>query len=69
MVLLLCVSAFSQGSTGRIGGTVTDSNGGAITGATVTVTDIARGTSRTLMTDDSGAYSAPNLLTGQYKVR
>ncbi|MBZ5659320.1 MAG: TonB-dependent receptor [Acidobacteriia bacterium] len=69
MVLLLCVPAFSQGSAGRIAGTITDSNGGAIAGATVTITDVARGTTRTLVTDDSGAYSAPNLLTGQYKVR
>ena len=68
-VLLLCVPAFSQGSTGRIAGTITDSNGGAIAGATVTVTDVARGTSRTLTTDQSGAYAAPNLLPGQYKVR
>src|SRR5579859_2486468 len=60
---------FSQGSSGRILGTVTDSNGGAISGATVTVLDIARGTTRTLVTDDTGAYSAPNLLTGQYKIR
>ncbi len=60
---------FSQGSSGRILGTVTDSNGGAISGATVTVLDVARGTTRTLVTDDTGAYSAPNLLTGQYKIR
>lgn len=68
-VLLLCVPAFSQGSAGRIVGTITDSTGAAIAGATVTITDVARGTSRTLTTDDTGAYSAPNLLPGQYKVR
>ena len=68
-VLLLCVPAFSQGSAGRILGTITDSTGAAIAGATVTITDVARGTSRTLTTDQSGAYSAPNLLPGQYKVR
>jgi Carboxypeptidase regulatory-like domain/TonB dependent receptor len=68
-VLLLCVPAFSQGSDGRIVGTITDSNGGAVTGATVIVLDVARGTTRTLVADDSGAYSAPNLLPGQYKVR
>jgi hypothetical protein len=60
-VLLLSLPAFSQGSSGRIVGTVTDANGGAITGATVTILDVQRGTSRPLTTDESGAYNAPNL--------
>jgi|SRR5579872_3684856 len=68
-ILVLCVSAFSQGSAGRIVGTVTDANGGAVTGATVTVLDVQRGTSRPLTTDESGAYNAPNLTPGTYKVR
>jgi hypothetical protein len=68
-VLLLCIPAFSQGSNGRIVGTITDANGGAITGATVTILDVARGTSRPLTTDESGAYNAPNLTPGAYKVR
>src|ERR1700732_2620253 len=54
-VLLLCVLAFSQGSSGRIVGTITDANGGAITGATVTILDTQRGTSRPLTTDETGA--------------
>src|SRR6266853_236934 len=68
-MLLLCVPAFSQGSSGRIVGTITDANGGAITGATVTIMDVQRGTSRPLTTDESGAYNAPNLTPGAYKVR
>ncbi len=68
-VLLLCVPVFSQGSSGRIVGTITDANGGAITGATVTILDVQRGTSRPLTTDESGAYNAPNLTPGAYKVR
>src|SRR5712664_1535485 len=68
-MLLLCVSAFSQGSSGHIVGTVTDANGGAVTGATVTILDTQRGTSRPLTTDESGAYNAPNLTPGAYKVR
>jgi hypothetical protein len=69
VVLLLSLPAYSQGSAGRILGTITDSNGGAIAGATVTVLDVQRGTTRTLTTDDSGAYNAPNLIPGTYKVR
>jgi hypothetical protein len=60
---------FSQGSAGRIVGTITDANGGAVTGATVTILDVDRGTSRPLTTDESGAFNAPNLLPGNYKVR
>ena len=37
-------------------------------GATVTILDVARGTSRTLTTDDAGAYSAPNLIPGAYSM-
>src|SRR5665213_1177233 len=61
--------AFSQGSEGRILGTVTDQSGAAIPGAKVTITDIDRGTTRTLMSDASGAYNAPNLTPGNYAVR
>jgi len=69
VVLLLSLPTFSQGSAGRIVGAVFDSNGGVIAGATVTVLDVQRGTTRTLTTDDSGAYNAPNLIPGSYKVR
>ena len=68
-VLLLCVPAFSQGTAGRILGTVTDQTGGAMAGATVIVTDIDRNAVRTLTTGTSGEYNAPNLLPGTYKVR
>ena len=69
IVLLLSLTAFSQGSTGHIVGTITDANGGAVTGATVTILDVQRGTSRPLTTDESGAFNAPNLTPGEYKVR
>jgi hypothetical protein len=68
-MLLLSLPAFSQGNFGRILGTVTDQSGGVISGATVTVLDKDRGVSRTLITDDAGAYNAPNLTPGNYTVR
>lgn len=67
--LLLCAPLFSQGSFGRILGTITDQSGGVIAGATVTVVDQDRGVTRTLTTDEAGAYNAPNLTPGAYKVR
>src|SRR3984893_71344 len=67
--LLLCLSAFSQGNFGRILGAVTDQTGGVISGATVIVLDTQRGVSRTLTTDEAGAYNAPTLIPGTYTVR
>jgi hypothetical protein len=68
-VVLFSLPAFSQGSFGRILGTVTDQSGGVISGATIVVIDTERGISRTLTTDDAGAYNAPNLTAGNYTVR
>ena len=67
--LLISLPLFSQGSYGRILGTIMDQSGGVISGATVTITDVDRGVSRTLTTDDAGEYNAPNLLPGRYTVR
>ncbi len=68
---LLCSSTamYAQTANGRISGTVKDQTGGAIVGASVTVTDVARGLTRNLTTDDAGAYLATNLIPGTYTVR
>jgi len=68
-VLLLAMPMFSQVSNGRISGTVKDQTGGAISGAMVVVTDVARGLARNLTTDDTGTYLAPNLIPGAYTVK
>src|SRR5258707_7263696 len=68
-VLLLSLPAFPQGNTGRILGTVTDQSGGYVGGATVTVTDVARGVSQTLTSDSDGAHVALNLVAGTYTGR
>ena len=69
LLLLTGVPAFAQGSAGRILGSVTDETGGAVAGAAVTITDVERGVTRSLVTDQSGEYNAPNLLPGTYTVR
>jgi Carboxypeptidase regulatory-like domain len=69
IAVVFCSPAMPQGNTGRILGTVTDQSGGAVADATVTITDVQRGTSRTLTTDSSGEYVAPGLLPGSYTVR
>ena len=69
VLLITTLPIFAQLNTGRISGAVTDQTGGAIAGATVTVTDVARGESRPLVTDGAGQYAAPNLNPGIYTVR
>src|SRR5579862_6737248 len=66
--LSLVNPAYPQSTAGRVLGNVTDQSGAAVAGATVVVTDAQRGTSRTMVTDDSGNYSAPELQPGVYKV-
>ena len=61
-MLLLCLPLFSQGSSGRILGTITDQSGGVISGATVTVTDTERGVTKTLITNEPREYNAPTLI-------
>ena len=67
-LLLFSASALAQSTAGRILGTVSDQSGAAVAGATVVITDAQRGTSRTTTTDESGAYAAPDLQPGTYKI-
>src|SRR6202790_1180232 len=71
-IFALLVASFQvcgQGSNGEILGAVTDQSGGNIVGATVTVTDVARGISKTLATDQAGEYVASDLTPGTYTLR
>ncbi|MFY9532293.1 MAG: TonB-dependent receptor [Candidatus Acidiferrales bacterium] len=68
VVFLAAVPVFAQG-TGRILGTVTDQSGGSVAGATVTILDVDRGVTRTLITNGVGEYFAPDLLPGNKKIR
>jgi Carboxypeptidase regulatory-like domain/TonB dependent receptor len=67
--LLLALPASAQSTAGRALGTVTDQSGAAVAGATVVVTDVQRGTTRTLTTDASGDYVAAELIPGTYKIQ
>src|SRR5580700_7382881 len=68
-VLLACLPLLAQTYNGRILGVVTDQTGAALAGAQVIITDMQRGVSRTLTTDQAGAYVAPDLSPGVYKIR
>jgi len=68
-VFLACLPLFGQTYNGRISGTVTDPTGAAVTSAEVVITDVQRGLTRTLTTDQAGEYVAPDLSPGMYTVR
>ncbi len=67
-LLWFSTAAVGQSTNGRILGTLTDQSGAAVSGASVVVTDVQRGTSRTVTTDESGNYAVPNLQPGNYKI-
>ena len=69
VVLAITTFSSSQTTMGRILGSVSDASGAAVAGATVFITDVQRGSGRTVVTDASGNYAAPELQPGVYKVR
>src|SRR6202167_1392911 len=69
LVFAFAVPLFPQTTMGRILGSVSDQSGAAVAGAKIVITDAQRGVTRTISTDDSGNYVAPELQPGVYKVR
>jgi hypothetical protein len=61
-------SATAQVVTATLYGNVVDPNGAAVPKATVTATNVNRGTSVSRQTDDSGIVLLPALPVGEYKV-
>ena len=69
MILLLSGTfVWGQLGTSTIRGTITDSSGAALPGATVTITNLQTNLSRTLTTGPAGTYSFESILPGEYKV-
>jgi len=68
-VVLLCAFAgIAQTNKGGISGTVFDSNGAAVPGAMVTITNLGTGQKMTLTTTDTGGFSAQSLDPVTYSV-
>lgn len=72
LALALCAgagAALAQETTGTINGTVKDTTGAVVKGATITITDEGKNVVvRTAQTGDDGDYSAPSLPVGVYRV-
>ena len=60
--------AHAQAVYGSIFGTVTDASGASVPNATVTVTDISKGTAVTVQTNSSGGYTVQHLIPDSYRV-
>lgn len=70
LVLFVACAAnvFAQGSASRVTGTVEDSSGATLTGATVTLTNEATNVSFTTQTTDTGSYTFDSVQVGTYTV-
>ena len=68
MALVLSASLYAQDTRGRITGRVTDSTKATVPGATVTVTDVARGTTASTTTNERGLFQVNYLVPGTYRV-
>src|SRR5688500_8217508 len=67
LVLLTSVSAFAQGATTSISGTVLDNSGGAIPGASVVVKNES-GVSFEAISNGEGLFNVPGVSPGVYTV-
>ena len=72
--LLLVLSGLSmtvkaQAVYGNIIGTVTDPQGAAVAGATVSVTDLTKNVTTTVQTNEEGNYTVTHLIPGRYSVK
>lgn len=66
---LVALSGFAQAPVGTLRGVITDSSGGIVKSAHVTITDKQRSSQRDLLTDAVGAFAAPALSAGEYEVK
>ena len=67
-VLFVASAAHAQITTADLVGTVRDTTGGVVPGATVTLTNDATGASRSAITADGGTYIFTSLLPGRYTI-
>jgi len=67
---LLQQTGYSQATntSGAIQGTITDPKGAILPGAIVSITNLATGAKKELVTDSAGFYSVASLVPGQYQV-
>ena len=68
LLAALAVPAFAQQGTSEIGGRVTDEQGGALPGVSITLTNEETGAFREVMSGPDGSFFASQLKPGRYKL-
>jgi len=68
VIILSAVVTFGQTNKGSISGTVTDSNGAQVPGATITVTNLRTGQKVSVTSSESGGFSVPSLDPVTYSI-
>lgn len=66
LVLVFSTFAIAQSLDGTLRGEVTDPSGAVVSGAKVTLTNVATGQTQTTTSTSAGSYVFPNLLVGTY---
>ena len=66
--LLAAGSAAAAQATGQLNGRVTDESGAVLPGVTVTATQTDTGFTRTVVTDETGAWAMPSVPIGPYRL-
>ena len=66
--VLFLLWAFAQLAAGEITSLVKDAAGGAVPGATLTVTEVGTNRRRVVVSSGDGVYTAPGLAPGEYRV-
>ncbi|MEK7724101.1 MAG: carboxypeptidase regulatory-like domain-containing protein, partial [Acidobacteriota bacterium] len=68
LMALFGINIFAQTSTATLSGSVSDENGAAIVGATVTVLNTETGVKRTVVTNENGGFTIPLLQPSKYQL-
>src|SRR5437763_10277625 len=68
LALVLGSSSLFAQATAQISGTVKDQSGAVLPGVEVTATQTDTGISRATVTNETGSYVLPNLVTGPYRL-
>jgi outer membrane receptor protein involved in Fe transport len=66
--MFCAISVFAQLPTGTILGVIRDPTGALLPGASLTVRNAGTGVTRTVVTDETGAYRVPALAVGRYDI-
>src|SRR5437870_562765 len=65
--VVICSNAWAQ-ATAQITGTVKDQSGAVLPGVEITAIQTETGVARTTVTNETGTFALPNLVTGPYKL-